>query len=185
MSETTSKILPQGFYAPDFKMLEPLTGKMLSLSELKSEKATLIMFICNHCPFVKHVNAEIVRIASEYIPVGISVIAINSSDVELYPEESPEKMVQKATRLGYPFPYLYDRTQNVAKVYRASCTPEFYLFDGQLKLIYHGQMDDSRPTNDVAITGKDLRHAIRQALRNEPVASLQKPSIGCSIKWRG
>lgn len=183
MSETTSNILPQGFSAPDFKLLEPLTGKMLSLAELKSEKATLIMFICNHCPFVKHVNAEIVRIASEYIPVGISVIAINSSDVELYPEESPEKMVQKATRLGYPFPYLYDKTQEVALKYKASCTPDFYLFDDKMKLAYHGQMDDSRPANNVAVTGKDLRRAIRQLLKNEPVASNQKPSIGCSIKW--
>lgn len=184
MPETVSNILPEDFYAPNFQLLEPLTGKMQSLHDLKSNKATLVMFICNHCPFVKHVNAEIVRIASEYMPLGLSIVAINSNDVEAYADDSPEQMVKMATLLGYPFPYLYDKTQEVARLYKAACTPDFYLFDGNMRLAYHGQMDDSRPNNGIAVTGGDLRYAIRQVLKNEPIAAHQKPSIGCSIKWK-
>ena len=184
MATIESKNVPLGFHAPDFSLLEPLTGKILSLADLKSDKATLIMFICNHCPYVKHISEELVRIASDYLHRGLSIIAINSNDAEAYPDDSPEKMVEMATMHGFKFPYLFDKTQEVAKVFDAACTPDFYLFDRSMMLAYHGQLDDSRPSNSTPVTGKDLRQAIHAVLENKKVSDLQHPSIGCSIKWK-
>jgi thiol-disulfide isomerase/thioredoxin len=173
-----------GFTAPYFKLWDSISETFLTLEKLKSHKATLIMFICNHCPYVKHVNAELVRLAGEYIPKGISFIAINSNDSVQYPEDSLSKMKEYAEKLQYPFPYLYDETQEVAREYNAVCTPEFYLFDGKLACIYHGQFDDSRPSNSIPVTGKDIRNALEAVLTGKEVSKNQLPGIGCSIKWK-
>jgi len=153
------------------------------LNELKGVRGTVIFFICNHCPFVKHVNKELVCMAKDYMDQGISFIAISSNDVMNYPQDGPELMRKNALELKYPFPYLYDETQDVAKAYDAACTPDSYLFDKELNLVYRGQIDDSRPGNGIEVTGKDLRMAMDQLLQGEPVFKLQKPSIGCNIKW--
>ncbi|MFU8844515.1 MAG: thioredoxin family protein [Bacteroidales bacterium] len=185
MAETPSKMNPLGFTAPDFKLPDVTTGKTCSLGELKSDKATVVMFICNHCPFVKHVNAQLVALANDYIPKGVSFIAISSNDAVNYPEDSPEKMEEVATRLKYPFPYLYDESQEVAKAYDAACTPDFYIFDPLMKCLYRGQLDESRPGNNKPVTGKDLRAALDAILGGQPVSNDQRPSIGCNIKWKG
>jgi peroxiredoxin len=177
-------MFPLGAKAPSFTLPDVVSGKNVSLDELKSEIATVIMFICNHCPFVKHVQNQLVKLANDYIPKGISFIAINANDVEKYPEDSPEKMKEVAQKLGYPFPYLFDETQEVAKAYQAACTPDFYIFDRDLKCVYRGQLDDSRPSNDIPVTGESIRSALDSLLRNEPVTVEQKPSIGCNIKWK-
>ncbi|OQW93250.1 MAG: thioredoxin family protein [Beggiatoa sp. IS2] len=184
MAQTPSSMMPLGTVAPDFQLLDVISGKMLSLRELKSDMATLIMFICNHCPYVKHVQAQLVALAKDYQPRGVSIIAINANDVTNYPEDSPEKMREEAKYWGYPFPYLYDETQVVAKVYDAACTPDFYLFDKDLKCVYRGQLDEARPKNTIPVTGKDLRAALEAALTGQPVSVEQKPSIGCNIKWK-
>ncbi|GAB4312226.1 MAG: thioredoxin family protein [Bacteroidales bacterium] len=184
MAETPSKMRELGFIAPDFTLPDTLSGKPLSLQELRSDQATVIMFICNHCPFVKHVNDELVRLANDYIPKGISFIAISSNDAESYPEDSPEKMAEYGKRLGYPFPYLYDETQEVARKYDAACTPDFFIFDRELKCVYRGQLDDSRPSNGKPVTGKDIRNALDAFLSGRPVNPDQKPGIGCNIKWK-
>ena len=184
MARTPSNMTPLGTMAADFRLLDTVSGAMKSLSELRSETATVIMFICNHCPFVKHVNEELVCLANDYQERGISFIAISSNDVENYPEDSPEKMKEVAESLGYPFPYLYDETQEVAKAYDAACTPDFYIFSDELQLVYRGQLDNSRPDNDVPLTGSDMRRALDAILKGEPVRELQVPSIGCNIKWR-
>lgn len=184
MAQTPSNMIPIGFTAPDFSLWDAISEKNLSLSELKSMKATVIMFICNHCPFVKHVNNELVKMANDYIPKGISFIAINSNDVKNYPEDSPEKMKEYATRLDYPFPYLFDETQEVAKAYDAACTPDFYIFDKDLKCVYRGQLDDSRPGNSKPVTGKDIRDALDAILNGNEVSKNQMPGIGCNIKWK-
>jgi thiol-disulfide isomerase/thioredoxin len=177
-------MIPLGSKAPALSLPDTVTGKILSLNDLKSEKATLIMFICNHCPFVKHINAELVRLANDYIPKGISFIAISSNDAANFPEDSPEKMKLTAKELGYPFPYLYDESQEVAKAYDAACTPDFFIYDKDLKLAYRGQLDDSRPSNGLPVTGKDVRAALDLLLRGRAVPAEQKPSIGCNIKWK-
>lgn len=184
MALTPSHMLPLGTKAPDFKLACAVSGKDLGLGELKSDKATVVMFICNHCPYVKHVQQGLVELANDYIPKGVSFIAINSNDVAKYPEDSPANMKSVALRLGYPFPYLFDETQEVARAYDAACTPDFYVFDADLKLLYRGQMDDSRPGNGKPVTGKDIRDALDRILRGVPVASDQVPSIGCNIKWK-
>lgn len=184
MAATPSSMVPLGFKAPDFNLLEPVSNSYKSLDELKSEKATVIMFICNHCPFVKHVNDQLVKMASDYQPEGISFIAINSNDVDNYPEDSPEKMKEYALALKYPFPYLFDADQTVAKAYDAACTPDFYIFDKDMKCIYRGQLDDSRPSNGKLVTGKDIRNALDAILNGQEVAKAQIPSIGCNIKWK-
>lgn len=184
MAETPSNMNPIGFTAPDFSLWDTISDKKLSLNELKSGTATVILFICNHCPFVKHVNSELVRLANDYIPKGISFIAINSNDADNYPEDSPEKMKEYAARLNYPFPYLFDETQEVAKAYDAACTPDFYIFDKDLKCVYRGQLDDSRPSNGKPVTGKDIRDALDTILEGRQVTDLQIPSIGCNIKWK-
>jgi thiol-disulfide isomerase/thioredoxin len=177
-------MLKLGTTAPDFTLPDAISGDTKSLQQLKSNKATVVMFICNHCPFVKHVNEQLVKLAKDYQPKSISFVAINSNDVENYPEDSPEKMKQYAARLGYPFPYLYDETQEVARAYKAACTPDFYIFDGDLKLVYRGQLDGSRPNNGVPVTGEDIRAALDNLLAGSPVSAEQRPSLGCNIKWK-
>lgn len=184
MAETLSNMLPLGFIAPDFKLLDTVSSKELSLNDLATQEATVIMFICNHCPFVKHINDQLVKLANDYIPKGISFIAISSNDARNYPEDSPEKMKQYAQRLKYPFPYLYDKTQEIAKAYDAACTPDFYIFDKEKKCVYRGQLDDSRPGNGKPVTGKDIRVALEAILNNTSINPAQRPSIGCNIKWK-
>lgn len=184
MARTPSNMLPLGTKAPDFKLIDTVSDTYLSLNDLKGTDGTVIMFICNHCPFVIHVNSELVKIATEYSKKGISFIAISSNDVENYPQDGPEKMKLHAKKEKYPFPYLYDETQDVAKAYDAACTPDIYVFDKNLELVYRGQLDDSRPGNGEPLTGKDLRHAIDCLLENKENLEVQKPSIGCNIKWK-
>ncbi len=185
MALTPSNMLPLGTKAPAFELPDTVSGKSLSLEELASAKGTVIMFICNHCPYVKHINEELVRLAQDYQTQGIAFIAISSNDVVNYPQDGPEEMKRAAEQLGYTFPYLYDETQEVAKSYDAACTPDFYLFDGSLSLIYRGQLDNSRPGNDIPLSGKDLRAALDQTLAGQPIATNQIPSVGCNIKWKG
>lgn len=184
MADTPSNMLPLGTKAPDFSLFDTVSETTLHLSKLKGEIGTLIMFICNHCPFVIHINNEIISIANEYVDKGINFIAISSNDVVKYPMDSPEKMKVHAKNEHYPFPYLYDETQEVAKAYDAACTPDFYVFDKKLKLTYRGQLDDSRPGNNQQITGKDIRHALDCLVEKKVNLEIQKPSIGCSIKWK-
>ncbi|MDH5366360.1 MAG: thioredoxin family protein [Cyclobacteriaceae bacterium] len=184
MALTSSNMLPLGTIAPDFTLFDTVSEKKLSLNELKSDKATLIMFICNHCPYVKHMKEELVRIANDYMQDDVLVIAISSNDAEYYPEDAPDLMRKDAKKFEYPFPYLYDETQEIARAYQAACTPDFYLFDKNMKLVYRGQLDDSRPGNEIPLTGKDLRDAIEDLLKGNPIAENQVPSVGCNIKWK-
>ncbi len=185
MAATPSVMVPLGTPAPDFTLPDAVSGEMKSLRELQGEKGTVVMFICNHCPYVKHIQKELVEVAKEYIPKGIAFIAINSNDPEQYPEDSPENMKRVAEALGYPFPYLFDETQEVAKAYQAACTPDFFVYDAQLRLVYRGQFDDARPGNQEPVTGKDLRAALDALLKGRTIPEdQQKPSIGCNIKWR-
>jgi thiol-disulfide isomerase/thioredoxin len=184
MAATESKMVPLGAKAPSFYLIDVVSGRTLSLDELKSNIATVVMFICNHCPYVKHINQKLVELTNYYIEKGISFIGINSNDVVNYPEDSPENMKIQAKELGYKFPYLFDETQEVAKAYNAACTPDFYIFDRDLKLVYRGQFDDSRPGNDIPVTGKDLSEALEAIINNKQITFEQKPSIGCNIKWK-
>ncbi|MBO0329268.1 thioredoxin family protein [[Muricauda] lutisoli] len=183
MARTPSNMLPLGTKAPDFELMDTVTGKKLVLNHVKGEKGTVIMFICNHCPFVIHVNPMIVELANEYQKKGIAFAAISSNDVENYPQDAPHLMKEKAREEHYPFPYLYDETQEVAKAYDAACTPDFYLFDTNMTLVYRGQLDDSRPGNGIPLTGDDLRNAMDAVLEGKKVDTEQKPSLGCNIKW--
>ncbi|MRI02015.1 redoxin domain-containing protein [Kriegella sp. EG-1] len=183
MSDTPSNMLPLGTKAADFTLLDTVSEEHLSLDKLKGNKGTVIMFICNHCPFVLHVNPIIIELAKKYLEKGISFIAISSNDVKKYPQDAPHLMKKVAKKLMYPFPYLYDKSQEVAKAYQAACTPDFYLFDNMLKLVYRGQIDDSRPGNGKPLTGNDLHSALKALLKNEKINQVQKPSIGCNIKW--
>lgn len=184
MSRTPSKMLPLGTTAPNFNLKDTVSEQTMNLQSLKGTQGTLIMFICNHCPFVKHVNPEIARLGKEYQAKGIGFIAISSNDVDNYPQDAPHLMRWTAQQENYTFPYLYDETQKVAKAYHAACTPDFYLFDADLKLIYRGQIDDSRPGNDIPLTGEDLRNAMDALINDEPIDQDQKPSLGCNIKWK-
>ncbi len=184
MARTPSNMIPLGTIAPDFTLPDTVSGKTVSLQELKSDKATLIMFICNHCPFVKHVDEQLVALAKDYQAKGVSFIAISSNDAENYPQDGPELMKEEAAKLGYSFPYLYDKSQEVAKAYDAACTPDFYVFDKDLKCAYRGQLDSSRPGNGLPVTGSDLRAALDEILDNREVSAPQIPSIGCNIKWK-
>ncbi len=183
MARTPSNMIPLGTKAPDFSLFDTVSGQTLSLQELRGEKGTVILFICNHCPFVIHVNPEIARLGTEYQNKGIGFIAISSNDVNNYPQDAPHLMTKVAKEAGYSFPYLYDVKQEVAKAYDAACTPDFYLFDRDLELVYRGQLDDSRPGNHLPLNGNDLRNALEALLRGNPVLDDQKPSIGCNIKW--
>ena len=183
MSRTPSNMIPLGSRAPEFNLLDTVSDRYISLQSVKGQKGTVIMFICNHCPFVIHVNSELVDIANSYINKGVSFIAISSNDAKTYPQDGPELMKTHAYKVGYIFPYLYDETQDIAKAYDAACTPDSYVFDAKLKLIYRGQIDNSRPGNDIPVTGNDLRNALNCLLNNKENTKLQKPSIGCNIKW--
>lgn len=184
MSNTASKMLPLETKAPEFSLLDTVSGNILNLNDLKGNIGTVIMFICNHCPFVMYVNSELVKIANLYSKKGIHFIAISSNNAIKYPQDGPDNMNRHAKNEKYPFPYLYDETQEVAKAYDAACTPDFYVFDADLKLTYRGQLDDSRPDNGIKITGNDLRHALDCLLENKENFKPQKPSIGCNIKWK-
>lgn len=184
MSFTESTMLPIGTLAPDFNLPDTVSGKNIALADIQSDKATVVMFLCNHCPYVIHVNEEIVRITKDYAAKGVAFVGISSNDVENYPQDGPDKMKEHAAAVGYAFPYLYDASQEVAKAYDAACTPDFYVFDGDMKLVYRGRLDDSRPKNDNPLTGRDLRTAIDNVLAGEPVTDRQYPSGGCNIKWK-
>jgi thiol-disulfide isomerase/thioredoxin len=184
MALTESNLFPLGSKAPDFRLPDTVSGKLLSLDNIKSDRATVVMFICNHCPYVKHVNKGLVDLATQYIRKGVSFIAINSNDTTRYPDDAPERMSLVARTSNYPFPYLFDETQEVAKAYDAACTPEFYVFDDEMLLFYHGQMDDSRPSTGIPVTGTDLALALDLILAGKPWEGIQKPGIGCGIKWR-
>jgi len=181
-AETTP--IPLGFLAPDFTLPDTISGKMIRLEEARSDTATVIMFICNHCPYVVHVLDGIIKLANDYQPRGISFIAISSNDVSRYPEDSPEKMKELAEAKSFPFPYLYDESQEVARAYHAACTPDFSIFDNQMRCVYRGQMDDARPGNGKMVSGIDIRNALDAILAGNPVNKNQKPSIGCSLKWK-
>jgi len=184
MALTPSNMLTLGTIAPEFTLPDVVSGELLSLSDLKSDKATLVMFICNHCPYVKHIQTELVKLANDYIPKGVAFIAISSNDINAYPEDAPEEMKKIARQWNYPFPYLYDETQETARKYDAACTPDFYLFDRDLSLVYRGRLDESRPGRDIPLTGKDLRQALDDMLLGNQVSEEQYPSIGCNIKWK-
>ena len=172
-----------GTTAPAFSLPDTVSGEVLSLDRLRSDRATVVMFICNHCPYVKHVQSELVRVARDYQPKGAAFVAISSNDVQIVPADGPEQMKLEALRAGYPFPYLYDQTQEVARAYAAACTPDIYVFDGALKLVYHGRLDASSPGNGRPKDGGDLRAALDALLSGETVPAHQQPSMGCSIKW--
>lgn len=184
MAATPTIQIPLGYTAPNFNLLDTVSNQYKTLTELKGEKGTVVMFICNHCPYVKHVNAQLVQLANDFMPKGIAFIAISSNDVANYPEDAPEKMTQVAQEESYPFPYLYDETQEIAKAYHAACTPDFSIFDADLKCIYRGQLDDSRPKNDSLSDGKDIRNVLTCLLNQEPIPEIQIPSLGCNIKWK-
>lgn len=184
MAQTFSTMMPLGTRAPAFTLPDTVSGKDKSLDALKGPKGTVVMFICNHCPYVQHINAELVRVARDYQRRGVAFIAISSNDVANYPEDSPAKMRETAHTLGYPFPYLYDEAQDVARAYQAACTPDFFVFDATLACIYRGQFDDSRPKSGKGANGRDLRHALDAVIEGKPVAEEQRPSVGCNIKWK-
>ncbi len=180
-AETSVKAL--GYQAPDFELPDTVSGSNKTLQELKGDVATVVMFICNHCPYVVHVNRELVAVANDYMDKGVRFIAISSNDVSRYPQDSPENMTKLAAAMEYPFPYLYDETQEVAKAYAASCTPDFSIFDADLSCVYRGRLDGSNPKNDVVTDGRDMRAVLDALVAGNPVSEEQHPSIGCSIKW--
>ncbi|GJM31449.1 MAG: thioredoxin family protein [Saprospiraceae bacterium] len=184
MALKESKMLALGIKAPDFRLPDTVSGKELPLADLQSDQATVIMFLCNHCPYVIHVNPELVRLAKEYQKKGVAFIAISSNDVDSYPQDGPGPMKIQAEKLGYSFPYLYDESQDVAKAYQAACTPDFYVFDGKMHLAYRGRLDASSPGNGLPLTGADLRSALDTILAGEQVSAQQYPSMGCGIKWK-
>ena len=184
MAYTESNMLDLGVKAPDFTLPDTVSDTMMSLSDIASDKGTVVMFLCNHCPYVIHVNEEIVKISTEYQAKGVAFVGISSNDVVNYPQDGPDKMKIHAAETGYNFPYLYDETQEVAKAYDAACTPDFYIFDGEQRLAYRGRLDDSRPKNTNPLTGKDLRTALDMMLAGEKVTEKQYPSGGCNIKWK-
>jgi peroxiredoxin len=183
MALTPSTMLPLGTTAPDFK-LPDTNGKIISLDDFKNAPALLVIFMCNHCPYVIHIRAGLAQLARDYTPKHVAIVGINSNDVENYPEDSPARMKAEVKSAGYIFPYLYDETQAVAKNYRAACTPDIYLFDKNRKLVYRGQFDDSRPGNGIPVTGKDLRAALDAVLAEKSISPNQKASMGCNIKWK-
>lgn len=183
MAQAFTIKIPLGFNAPDFNLPDTLSGKSIDYKTIKGKNGTLVMFICNHCPYVLHVIDELVNIANEYLPKGIGFVAISSNDVENYPEDSPALMKQFALDRAFPFPYLYDETQETAHAYQAACTPDYNLFDAGDECVYRGQLDDSRPQNDAPINGKDLRAALNSVLAGQKPDEKQLPSSGCNIKW--
>jgi len=184
MAETPSTMIPLGSPASHFELLDARSGKKLNLQSLKSDKATIIMFICNHCPYVIHILPELLKLIRDYQAHGLSFIAINSNDIKNYPADSPEKMHEIAIEKNFTFPYLFDEIQEVARAYQAACTPDIYIFDNHLKCVYRGRFDDSTPGNGRPVTGKDLRAALDAILNGKAVEWDQKPSVGCNIKWK-
>ena len=183
MVRTESTMLPLGTAAPAFTLEDVVSGEAISLATFAGKKGLLVMFICQHCPFVKHIEDELGRIGQDYLPQGVGILAISANSIETHPQDDPENMRQQVKRAGFNFPYAYDATQSVAKNYTAACTPDFFLFDRDFKLAYRGQLDDSRPGNDKPVTGTDLRAALDRVIAGETVPNEQKPSIGCNIKW--
>jgi peroxiredoxin len=183
MAAVSSTMLPLGTPAPQFS-LSDTQNNMVSIDDFAEAPALLVIFMCNHCPYVKHVRDALVRLVQEYQKKGVAVVGISSNDVSAFPEDSPEKMAEEARRYGYTFPYLFDESQDVARAYRAACTPDFFLFDAQRRLVYRGQMDDSRPSSGREASGDDLREALEAVLSGKPVPQKQKPSLGCNIKWK-
>jgi peroxiredoxin len=177
-------MMPLGTKAPDFTLPDVTNFKRLSLQDVQGEHATLIMFICNHCPFVKHINDELSQLGRDYSSKGVGIIAISSNDAENYPDDAPDQLAHQARKFNFTFPYLYDESQEVAQAYDAACTPGFFLFDKELTLVYRGQLDDSRPGNSLPVTGKDIRAALEALLQGGRILADQKPSIGCNIKWK-
>lgn len=184
MARTPTTQIPLGFKAPDFNLPDAVSGNHINFGDIDGEKGTVVMFICNHCPFVIHVKDELVRLANDYLPKGIGFVAISSNDVVNYPADSPDKMQLFALDNGFPFPYLYDETQEVAKAYDAACTPDFSVFDDNRKCVYRGQLDNARPENDQPNDGRDLRAVLDALIEGREVPKDQKPSIGCNIKWK-
>ncbi|MBD2514061.1 thioredoxin family protein [Nostoc sp. FACHB-973] len=184
MALTASTMLPLGTKAPDFHLPEVVSGKTTSLSTFADKKALLVMFICRHCPFVKHVQQELVQIGKDYFTSDLAIVAISANDAKNYPDDAPESLQAFATEQGFTFTLCYDESQETAKAYTAACTPDFFVFDGSRQLVYRGQLDDSRPSNGKPVTGADLRGAIEAVLADKPVTTEQKPSVGCNIKWK-
>ena len=184
MARTPSTMIPLGTEAPAFSLPDAVSGNTITLEHFADREALLVMFICNHCPFVLHVQDELVRLGRDYEQSALGIVAISANDPQQYPEDAPEKMKERAEAVGYRFPSLFDESQKVAKAYSAACTPDFFLFNRDRKLVYRGQLDDSRPGNEIPVTGSDLRAAIEAVLTGQEVSSDQKPSIGCNIKWR-
>jgi peroxiredoxin len=183
MSLTPSSMLPLGTAAPDFR-LPDINGKTVSLAEFKDKPALLVVFMCNHCPYVKHIRAGLAQLANDYLPRGVAIVGINANDVANFPEDSPAKMKEEVKAAGYTFPYLYDESQAVARAYHAACTPDFFLFDRGRRLVYRGQFDASRPGNGIPVTGKDVRAALDAVLAGKTTSTFQSPSMGCNIKWK-
>ncbi|WP_455377294.1 thioredoxin family protein [Petrachloros mirabilis] len=177
-------MLPLGTSAPPFSLRDVVNGTTISLDSFANKSALLVMFICRHCPYVAHVQNEIARIGHDYVDSDLGIVGISSNDSRAYPDDAPERLREMAQRIGFDFPMCFDETQEIAKAYKAACTPDFYLFNAQRELVYRGQLDDSRPGNNKPVTGRDLRAAIEAVLAHKPVATTQKPSIGCSIKWK-
>jgi thiol-disulfide isomerase/thioredoxin len=185
MAATNSSMMSLGTIAPDFNLPDTVTGSPFSLQELKGKQGTVVMFICNHCPYVLHIKQQLIDIANQYKQQGINIIAISSNDIENYPQDAPDKMKQLMTEWGNPFAaYLYDKSQDTAKAYQAACTPDIYVFDADLACIYRGRLDGATPKNDVLLTGEDLRNALDNLLAGQPASQEQIPSIGCNIKWK-
>ena len=184
MVKTASTMLALGTAAPEFQLPDVVSGKTISLDTYSDRQALLVMFICQHCPFVKHIQTELSKIGQDYSQKPLGIVAISANDVANYPNDSPEKLKQMAEELNFNFPICYDESQAVSKAYTAACTPDFFLFDADNKLAYRGQLDASRPSTDIPVTGEDLRKAINLVLQNQPVDFTQKPSIGCNIKWK-
>jgi len=183
MARVASTMLPLGTLAPDFQ-LPDVFGETISLATMKGKQGLLVMFICKHCPFVKHVEAQLAQIGKDYEDKNLGIVAISANDASNYPDDAPDQLQAMAKELGFTFPLCYDETQETAKAYTAACTPDFFLFDGNRSLVYRGQLDDSRPGNDKPVTGQDLRNAIDAVLAGKPISDMQKPSIGCNIKWK-
>lgn len=184
MAETPSRMIELGTLAPDFSLPDVVSGQYVSLNTFAGSKSSLVMFICPHCPFVKHVQQELARIGRDYAERNVGIVAISSNDAVAYPDDAPPKLKEMADRLGFRFPFCYDETQEVAKLYGAACTPDFFLFDSSRRLVYRGQLDGSRPGNGIPVTGSDLRSALDAVLSDRPVDENQRPSIGCNIKWK-
>jgi peroxiredoxin len=184
MARVNSTMVTLGTKAPGFNLPDTVSGKNISLDDVKGGVATVIMFICNHCPFVVHINDELVKMANDYRDKGIGFVAISANDIVNHPHDAPDKMKETALRLQYSFPYLYDETQDTAKAYDAACTPDFFIYDKNLQLVYRGQLDDSRPGNEIPVTGRDIRNALDCLLNNKPVPAEQRPGIGCNVKWK-